>query len=87
VLDRSREELAPQNRAISSSANRHTTRDTTGDLQQASLHVNDLVLAVPFAREEVLQAVGLEQDGAVDEAVVVGAGVVPERDVAFDRSA
>ena len=34
---------------------------------------------MPFAREEVLQAVGLEADRAVDEAVLVGAGVVPER--------
>ncbi len=37
------------------------------------------MLAVPFAREEVLQAVGLESNGAVDEAIMVGAGVVPER--------
>ena len=37
------------------------------DLQQIGLHVDDLVVAVPFAREEVLQAVGLEADKAVDE--------------------
>lgn len=33
----------------------------------------------PFAGEEVLQTIGLEPDGTVDEAVLVGAGVVPER--------
>ena len=32
-----------------------------------------------FAGEEVLQAVDLELDGAVNEPVLVGAGVVPER--------
>ena len=49
------------------------------DLQQVGLYVDDLVLAVPFAGEEVLQAVGLETDGAVDEPVLAGAAVVPER--------
>ncbi len=34
---------------------------------------------MPFAREEVLHAIRLEPDGAVDEAVLIGAGVVPER--------
>ncbi len=58
---------------------RHATRDATGHLQEVSLHVDDLVLAVPFAGEEVSHAVGLESNGAVDEAVLVGAGVVPER--------
>gem|GEM_PF-6065430 len=58
---------------------RHSTRDATGHLQEVSLHVDDLVLAVPFAGEEVSHAVGLESNGAVDEAVLVGAGVVPER--------
>jgi hypothetical protein len=57
----------------------HRTRNPTGDLQQVRLHVDDLVLAVPFAGEEVFQAVGLEADGAVDKAVLVGEGVVPER--------
>ena len=51
---------------------RHLT--SPGHLQQISLHVDDLVLAVPFAGEDVLLAIGLEQDGAVDEAVLVGAG-------------
>ncbi len=37
------------------------------------------MLAVPFAREEVFQAICLEPDGAVDEAVLVGADVIPER--------
>jgi len=55
---------------------RHATRDATGHLQQVGLHVDDLVLAMPFAGEEVLQAVDLELDGAVNEPVLVGAGVV-----------
>ena len=37
------------------------------------------MLTVPFAGEEVLQAIGLEADGAVDESVLVRVGVVPER--------
>jgi len=60
-------------------SDRHATRNATGDLQQVGLHVDDLVFSMPFAGEEVLQAVGLEADGAVDEAVLVGTGVVPER--------
>ena len=60
-------------------SNRQATRHPSCDLQQVRFHVHDLVVAVPFAREEVFQAVGLEPDGAVDEAVLVGAGVVPER--------
>ncbi len=59
-------------------SNRHAARHPPRHLQQVGLHVNDLVVAVPFAGEEVLQAIGLEPDGAVDEAVLVGAGVVPE---------
>ena len=55
------------------------TRQTPRDFQEVSLHVDDLVLPVPFAGEEVLQAIRLEPDGAVDEAVLVGSGVVPER--------
>lgn len=62
-----------------SGSNRHAARHAPRNFQQVSLHVNDLVVAVPFAGEEVLQAVGLELDGAIDEAVLVGAGVVPER--------
>ena len=38
-----------------------------------------MVFAVPVAGEEVLHAVGFEQDGAVDELGLFGAGVVPER--------
>ena len=60
-------------------SDRHATRNATGDLQQVGLDVDDLVFSVPFAGEEVLQAIRLEPDGAVDEAVLVGAGVVPER--------
>ena len=48
-------------------------------LQQIRLHVGGLVLAMPFGREEVLEAVGLEPDGTVDETVLVDAGAVPER--------
>ena len=61
------------------SSNRHRTRHPPRDLQEAGLHVDDLVFAVSFAGEEALQAIGLEPDGTVDEAVLVGAGVVPER--------
>jgi hypothetical protein len=39
------------------------------------------VLAVQFTGEEVLQAIGLEPNGAAEEVVLVGAGVVPDRDV------
>jgi hypothetical protein len=58
------------------------SRDTAGhstapgDLQQVGFHVDDHVFAVPVAGEEVFfQAIGLEPDGAVDELVLVGAGV------------
>jgi hypothetical protein len=54
-------------------SNRHSAGHAPGDLQEVGLNVDDLVLAVPFCREEVLQAIRLEQDGAVDEAVLVGA--------------
>jgi hypothetical protein len=60
-------------------SNRHATRDATGHLQQVGFDVDDLVFAVPFAGEEVLEAIRLEPDGAVDKAVLVLAGVVPER--------
>lgn len=53
-------------------SNRRATRHATGDLQQVGLHVEDLVVAVPFAQKEVLQAVRLEPDGAVDELVLFG---------------
>jgi hypothetical protein len=59
-------------------SNRDASRHATGDFQQVGLHVDDLVLAVPVAGKEVLQAVGLEPDGAVDEAVLVGAGVTED---------
>lgn len=39
---------------------------------QIRLHVDDLVFAVPIAGVEVLDAVGFEQDGAVDEACLFG---------------
>jgi hypothetical protein len=58
--------------------NCHRARYPSCNLQQVGLHVDDLVLAVPFAGEEVLQAIGLEPDGAVDEAVLVGAGADDE---------
>ncbi len=48
-------------------SNHHVTRHPPRDLQQVSLHVDDLVFAVPFAEEEVLQAIRLEPDRAVDE--------------------
>ena len=60
-------------------SNRHAARNATGDLQEVGLHVDDLELGAPFAGEEVPQAVGLGPDGAVDETVLVGAGVIPER--------
>ncbi len=34
-----------------------------------------------FARVEVLQAIHFELEGLANEAVLIGAGVVPERDV------
>ena len=37
------------------------------------------MLTVPIAGVEVLHSVGLEQDGAVGEPRLFGAGVVPER--------
>ncbi len=46
---------------------------------QICLHVDDLMLLVPIARVEVLDAVGFEQHRAVDELRLFGAGVVPER--------
>lgn len=54
-------------------SNYHATRNVARDLQQIGLHVDDLVLPVPFALEDVLHAVDLETDGAVDAAVLVGA--------------
>lgn len=48
-------------------SDRHTARHPPRDLQQIGLHVDDLVFWMPFAGEEVLQAVGLETDRAVDE--------------------
>ena len=45
---------------------------------QIRLHVNDLVLPVPIGREEVLGAVGFEQDGAVGELGLFWTGAVPE---------
>lgn len=53
---------------------RHRAGNPSSDLQQVRFHVDDLVLAVPFAGEEVLQAIGLEPDGAVDEAVLLMLG-------------
>lgn len=44
------------------------------DLQHIGLHVDDLDLTVPFAQEEVRQAVGLEPNGAVDEPVPISVG-------------
>jgi hypothetical protein len=57
----------------------HRTRHPPRHLQQISLHIDDVVLSVPFAGEEVLPAIRLDPTGTVDKAVLVGAGVVPER--------
>ena len=51
-------------------------------LHRICLHINDLMLSVPIAREEVLELAGwpgMGWDGAVDELVLFLAGVVPER--------
>ena len=48
------------------------------DPLQVRFHVHDLVLTVPIAGVEVLDAVGFEQDWGVDELGLFGAGVVPE---------
>ena len=66
-------------------SDRHAPRHATSNLQQIGLHVDDLVLAVPCARKEVLEAVGLETDGAVDEAVLIGAGeaIIPQSLIRF----
>lgn len=56
----------------------HAARHPPRDLQQIRLHVYDVMLPVPIAGEEVLDSVGFEQDGAVDELGLLGAGVVPE---------
>ena len=45
---------------------------------QIGLHIHNLVFPVPIAGVEVLDAVGFEQDGAVDQLRLFGAGVVPE---------
>ncbi len=59
-------------------SNRHATENAPRHLHQIRLHVHNLMFLVPFARKEVLQAIRLEPDRAVDETVLVGAGVVPE---------
>ena len=66
-------------------SDRHAPRHATSNLQQIGLHVDDLVLAVPCAPKEVLEAVGLETDGAVDEAVLIGAGeaITPQSLIRF----
>lgn len=56
-------------------SNCHAARHATGNLQKVGLYVDDLVLAVPFAREEVLQAIRVEPNEAVDETVLVCAGI------------
>ena len=53
--------------AVAAASNRHAAWHATGHVQQIGLHVDDLVVAVPIARKEVLQAVGLEADRVVDE--------------------
>ena len=45
--------------------------------RQIRLHVYDLMLLMPIAGVEVLDTVGLEQNGAVDEPGLFRAGVVP----------
>lgn len=42
------------------------------------LHVHDPMLLMPISRVEDLDAVGLEQDGAVVEPGLFGAGVEPD---------
>jgi hypothetical protein len=64
--------------AAAATSDRHPAWHPCFDLLQIGLHLDDLVLAVPFARQEVLQAIGLEPDGTIDEAVLVAAGLVPE---------
>lgn len=67
---------APLRRTFGRSSSR-----VRSELQQIRLHVGDLVLAVPFAQEEVVEAVGLEPAGAGDKPVLVSTGAVPERDM------
>lgn len=45
-------------------SNRHPTRFPPGDVQPVGLHEEDLVVAVPFAREEVFRSIGFEPVGA-----------------------
>lgn len=66
-------------RKATSRANHYSTKHPPTDLPEVGLYVDDLVVAVPSAGEEVLLAIRLEANGAVDEAVLVGTGVVPER--------
>lgn len=54
---------------IAARSDRDATRYSSRDFQQVGFHVDDLVLAMPFAGEEGLQAVGMELDGAVHEAI------------------
>ena len=57
-------------------SNRHATQHSALEFPQVGLHVDDLVLAVHFAQEEVLRAVGVNSEGSGHGAVLVGAGVV-----------
>ena len=66
-------------KACGQDSNRDTAWHAAGHLQQIGVDVDDLVLAVPFAGEEVLQAVGLKLIRVVDETVLVSPGVVSER--------
>ena len=50
-------------------SNPHRTRNPARDLHEIGLHIDDLVVAVPFVREEVLQAIGLKLDESVEESV------------------
>lgn len=43
-------------------SDRHAAWHTSRDLQQVRFHGDDLVLAVPFAWDDVFQVVGLEAD-------------------------
>ncbi len=48
------------------------------------LHVHDLMFAMPITGMEVLDSVGLEQVGTVDEPGLFGAGVV-QKELVFQK--
>ena len=56
-------------------SNRHATQHSALEFPQVGPHVDGLVLAVHFAQDEVLRAVGVNSEGSGHGAVLVGAGV------------